>query len=148
LAQKNGYVIPDHLRGQRFKKKFWHLEPIINKDKEITGYKYHTDDYRYQQFLESKGYYNYISNGSPELVRVNENIICPASEAEVRDLSLKYLEDDANLYSDSLVSTIVKSGFRRDTNRLIPNTMKNLDHLNSRDGFNFLRDEQQKTHIY
>lgn len=148
LAQKNGYKLPGHLRSVDINPKFWSLTPILDKDKQLSDYKYSTNDYKYQLFLENNGFCNFIEAGITDPVRIIDNVIYNSSEAEIRSFTLNYLEDDANLYPDGMISAIVKSRFRKDSNRVIPNTIKNLRIANNDQDVKFIRDEKKKTHLY
>jgi hypothetical protein len=148
LAQQNGYEIPNHLRGENYLEKFWTINKNEDKEGKLVLSNYKTQDYLYQKFLQNKGFYLYVKGNSQELIQVQGNIIQSSSEAIVRNVSLKYIDGNKDLYSDKLEATCVKNGFRKDMNRLFPNTIKNLYHINSDEHFYFVKDKVDTSYVF
>lgn len=146
IAQKNGYQISkNHIHNKDYK--FWVLTPRVNREGNIYDYKINTDDYKYQLFLESKGFYNYIASGIPELVRVVDNKIFHSSDLEIRNLTLDYLETD-DLYNTPREANFIKSKIRKDSTRLITNTIRNLPVLDNKSNFKIARDTKNSCYLF
>lgn len=148
LAQKNGYELPIHLRANSSNDKFWYTTPIIDdKTGDIKSYKFLIDHFDFQVFLEYNGFRLYDSGGGEEIVRVIDKIIYRSSESNIRSFIINHISDQSH-FADSLEHRIVNSNYRKQSNALVTNTIKNLRHLILDEEISLVRDELNKTHLF
>lgn len=148
LAQKNGYQIPNHLRGKNYKPKFWNLTPVMDNDGNVKSIRYKTLDFGLRQFLNSNGFFNYQLDNDCRPVKIDNNIVSETNGTAIKDFTIKYIESSDCLYSDSLEKDTVLNGFSRDSKRAFSNVNEILPIVNDDNKDIFKRDQDGKSFIY
>lgn len=147
LAKKNGYELPDRHVSNSYFKKFWSIEQVLDKSGNLSFIKCHTSDYKFEEYVTKRGYYLFKRSDSFDLVKTSNNIIYNSTEEDLRREVLDAL-DDNNLYDNKMESNKVKDVVRKDMKRLIPNTMKNLRHLNKSKEFKIIKDNETTSYLF